>query len=53
MIYNNSKIYFDNGNDEMKDCNANLILSYNATYLWFDNNFFTIDISFNYFFKIN
>ena len=40
MIYNISKINFDNGNDEMKDCNTNLILSFNVTYLWFDNNFF-------------
>ena len=28
-----SKINCDNGNDEMKDCNTNLILSFNMTYL--------------------
>ena len=40
MIYNILKINFDNGNDEMKDCNTNLILSFNEIYLWLDDNFF-------------
>ena len=40
MIYNILKINFDNGNDEMKDCNTNLILSFNVIYLWLDDNFF-------------
>ena len=50
MIYNISKINFDNGNDEMKDSNTNLILSFNVTYLWFDNDFFNSRYFFNDFF---
>ena len=50
MIYNISKINFDNGNDEMKDSNTNLILSFNVTYLWFDDDFFNSRYFFNDFF---
>ena len=50
MIYNISKINFDNGNDEMKDSNTNLILSFNVTYLWFDKDFFNSRYFFNDFF---
>ena len=40
MIYNISKINFDNGNDEMKDCNTNIILSFNMIAPWIDGNLF-------------
>jgi len=40
MIYNISKINFDNRIDGMKDCNTNIILSFNMIDLWIDGNLF-------------